>query len=70
MARFLRQRITLHDRVLAMGRDVGWGPTVAIYAQVNLERLLACSSAFDQFLLDRLEATGEFEYESMILFGL
>lgn len=70
MADLLRQRIELHDRVLAKGREVGWGPTVALYSQVNLESLLSCSSAFDQFLLDRLIATGEFTYESMLLFGL
>ena len=70
MAEFLQQRIALHNRVLAKGREVGWGPTVAINSQVNLENFLSCSSAFDQFLLDRLNATGEFEYESMLLFGL
>lgn len=70
MAGLLQQRIALHNRVLAKGQEVGWGPTVAIYSQINLENLLSCSSAFDQFLLDRLKATGEFEYESMLLFGL
>lgn len=70
MANLLEKRVALHDRVLEKGRRVGWGPTVAIYSQINLENLLSCSSAFDQFLLDRLNATGEFEYESMLLFGL
>lgn len=70
MAKLLEQRITLHDRVLKKGREIGWGPTVAINFQINLENLLSCSSAFDQFLLARLSATGQFEYESMLLFGL
>lgn len=70
MSKLLQQRIALHDRVLAKGREIGWGPTVAINSQINIENFLSCSSAFDQFLLDRLNATGEFEYESMLLFGL
>ncbi|MEM7475820.1 MAG: hypothetical protein AAF483_12580 [Planctomycetota bacterium] len=70
MTDLLRQRVELHNRVLAKGREVGWGPTVALFSQVNLECLLSCSSAFDRFLLDRLVANGEFEYESMLLFGL
>lgn len=70
MVDLLQQRVSLHDEVLKKGREVGWGPTVAIYSQLNLEYFLSCSSAFDQFLLSRLEESGEFEYESMLLFGL
>lgn len=70
MVDLLQQRVSLHDTVLEKGRVVGWGPTAAINFQVNLENFLSCSSAFDRFLSERLQATGEFEYESMLLFGL
>lgn len=70
MVDLLQQRVSLHDKVLEKGRVVGWGPTAPINYQLNLEHFLSCSSAFDRFLSDRLQVTGEFEYESMLLFGL
>jgi hypothetical protein len=70
MADLLQQRVALHNRVLQKGRSLGWGPILPVNFQLNLENLLSCSAAFDQFLHDRLRATGEFEYESMLLFGL
>ena len=70
MENYLEQRISIHDGVLRKGREVGWGPVLSVNFQSNLENLLSCSSAFDRYLLDRLHETGEFEYESMLLFGL
>ncbi|MEM8736507.1 MAG: hypothetical protein AAGG44_19915 [Planctomycetota bacterium] len=70
MQDLLEQRIALHDRVLKKGRQVGWGPILPVNFQSNLENLLLCSSAFERYLLHRLRTTGEFQYESMLLFGL
>ncbi|MFN3191118.1 MAG: hypothetical protein ACE361_11385 [Aureliella sp.] len=70
MQDLLEQRIALHERVLDKGRQIGWGPILPVNFQSNLENLLSCSSAFERYLLDRLRKTGEFEYESMLLFGL